>query len=48
MAPYGNNPYTRSPFTGRAPRSLAEIGWSATFDPKPGLWLRILKFIAGH
>lgn len=45
MNAYGPN---RSPNTGRAPRSLAEIGWSATFDPAPGFWRRLLTLITGH
>lgn len=45
MNEYGIN---RSPCTGRAPRSLAEIGWSSTFDPEPGFWRRLLTFFVGH
>lgn len=41
---YGIN---RSAYTGRFPRSLSELGWSATFDPEPGLWQRFLKWFTG-
>lgn len=48
MNPYGPNPLTRSVYTGRAPRSLSEIGWSSTFDPEPGFWQRLLALFCGH
>lgn len=47
MNEYGNR-VGRSAWTGVAPRSLAQIGWSSTFDPEPGFWRRLLTWLTGH
>lgn len=51
MNRYGEFPHARSAYSGRFPRTLAEIGWGhGPLLPMPGPnWLiRLIAVIAGH